>query len=65
MLIAFVLALCGLLMQQTAEEVDWAIAAHTIVRLLIPSIVIHSLLKALEPWHKEALELGIELPKTR
>jgi hypothetical protein len=61
-LIAFVLALCGLLIQQTAEEVDWAVAAQSIVRLLIPHIVIYSLLKALEPWRQEALELGIELP---
>jgi len=61
-LIAFVLALCGLLMQQTAEDVDWAVAAHTIVRLLIPHIIIYSLLKELESWRKEALELGIELP---
>jgi hypothetical protein len=49
-------------MQQTAEEVDWAVAAQSIVRLLIPHIVIYSLLKALEPWRKEALELGFELP---
>ncbi len=47
-LIAFVLALCGLLMQQAAEEVDWGVAAQTIVRLLIPHVVIYSLLKALE-----------------
>lgn len=63
-LIAFVLALCGLLMQQIAEEVDWAIAAQTIVRLLIPHIVIYSLLKALEPLCAKALALGIELPNT-
>jgi len=61
-LIAFILALCGLLMQQAAEEIDWAVAAQSIVRLLIPHIVIYSLLKALEPWRKEALALGVELP---
>jgi len=64
-LVAFVLALCGLLMQQTAEEVDWAVAAQSIVRLLIPHVVIYSLLKQLESWRQEALELGIELPNTR
>jgi hypothetical protein len=64
-LIAFVLALCGLLMQETAEEVDWAVAAQSIVRLLIPHIIIYSLLKELEPWRQKALELGIELPKTK
>lgn len=63
-LVAFVLALCGLLMQQAAEEVDWAGVAQTIVRFLIPHGFIYSLLKALEPWRKEALELGIELPNT-
>jgi len=64
-LVAFVLALCGLLMQQAAEEVDWAAAAQTIIRLLIPHVVIYSLLKELEPWRKEALQLGIELPEMR
>jgi len=52
-------------MQQTAEEVDWAIAAQNIVRLLIPNIIIYSLLKQLESWRQEALELGIELPNMR
>jgi hypothetical protein len=59
------LALCGLLMQQSAEEVDWAVAAQNIVRLLIPHTIIYSLLKELEPWRQEGLELGIELPNTR
>ena len=47
------------MMQQITEEVDWAVAAQSMVRLLIPHVVIYSLLKALEPWRKEALELGL------
>jgi len=64
-LIAFVLALGGLLMQQTVEKVDWAVASQTIVRLVIPHIVIYSLRIELEPWRREALQLGIELPELR
>ena len=36
--------------------------AQSMVRLLIPHVIIYSLLKELETWCKEALQLGIELP---
>lgn len=64
-LIAFVWALCGSLIQQHTQVRDWAVAAQSIARLLLPHVIIYSLLKQLEPWRKEALQLGIHLPNTR
>jgi len=54
-------------MQQTAEEVDWAVAKlKAIIRFLIPHVFVHLLiLKRAEPWRKRGTQLGIDFPQLR